>query len=103
MIKISISMPEELLNVVDLIAKKRYEDRSTAVRQLLSEAMKEEILGMCSRGKLTQREAANNLRMSIWELHDLAGEYGIPLSDYPVDEARKRVERVRARVIKGTA
>lgn len=100
MIKVSISMPEEILNVVDVIAKRRYEDRSTAVRQLLAGAMKEEILSMCSKGRLTQREAASNLKVSVWELHDLAREHNIPLSDYSVDEAGKRVERVRTRVMK---
>ncbi len=101
--KVSISMPEEILNVVDVIAEKKYEDRSTAVRQLLAEAMKEEILRMCSKGKLTQREAASILKASLWELHDLAREHQIPLSDYPASEAQERIKRIRKRIIESTA
>jgi len=100
--KVSISMPEEILNVVDVIAERKYEDRSTAVRQLLAEAMKEEILRMCFRGKLTHREAASILKVSLWELHDLAREHQIPLGGYPVSEAEGRIKRIRKRVL-GTA
>ncbi len=101
--KVSISMPEEILNVVDIIAKRKYEDRSTAVRQLLGEAMKEELLRMCSKGKLTQREAASSLKVSLWELHDLAREHQIPLSDYPMSEAQGRIKRIKKRILKSTA
>lgn len=101
--KVSISMPEEILNVVDLIAERKYEDRSTAVRQLLAEAMKEEILRMCFKGKLTQREAASILKVSLWEFHDLAKEHQIPLGDYPVNEAEERIKRIKKRILKTTA
>ncbi len=65
--------------------------------------MKEEILRMCSKGKLTQREAASILKVSLREFHDLAMEHQIPLGDYPVGEVEERIKRIKKRILKTTA
>lgn len=68
-------MDEELLRRVDAFAATRYEDRSTAVRQLvdfaLRELQKRDAVAAYRAGRVTLREFARSLGLDIWGAHDL--------------------------------
>lgn len=65
--KIAISIPRELLRLVDRYARKHLEDRSTAIRQLVAEALRYHEL----------KEAAEDYRRGRATLWEIAGRLGL--------------------------
>lgn len=74
-VRINATMDEELLRRVDEFAATRYEDRSTAVRQLVDFALRElhkrDALEAYQAGRVTLREFARSLGLDLWAAHDL--------------------------------
>jgi hypothetical protein len=74
-------MDADLLRRLDAYAKDHYEDRSTALRQLvdfaLRELQKREALKAYRSGRVTLREFASALGLSIWSAHDLLRAEGV--------------------------
>lgn len=80
-VRINATMDEELLRRVDAFASARYEDRSTAVRQLVDFALRElhkrEALDSYRAGRVTLREFARTLGLDLWAAHDLLRAEGV--------------------------
>lgn len=74
-VRVNATMGEELLQRVDAFAASRYEDRSTAMRQLvdfaLRELQKRDALEAYRTGRVTLREFARALGLGTWDAHDL--------------------------------
>lgn len=81
-IRVNATMDEDLLRRVDAFAATRYEDRSTALRQLVDFALRElhkkEALDAYRAGRVTLREFASALGMDVWAAHDLLRVEGVP-------------------------
>ena len=81
-VRVNATMDEELLRRVDAFAAARYEDRSTALRQLVDFALRElhkrEALEAYRTGRVTLREFARTLGLDIWDAHDLLRAEGVP-------------------------
>jgi Arc/MetJ-type ribon-helix-helix transcriptional regulator len=91
--RVNVTMDEQLLERVDSFAKENYEDRSTAIRQLLAFALternKKKVLEGYADGRLTLREAAELLGVDYWELQSILAEAGVPVSSLTPDEIRE--------------
>lgn len=74
-VRVNATMDEELLRRVDAYAEQRYEDRSTALRQLvdfaLRELQKREALDAYRSGRVTLRDFGRALGLTTWQAHDL--------------------------------
>lgn len=83
-IRVNATMDEDLLRRVDAFAAARYEDRSTAVRQLVDFALRElhknEALGAYRAGRVSLREFARAMGLGVWAAHDLLRTEGIPVA-----------------------
>lgn len=83
-VRINATMDEELLGRVDAYAGSHYEDRSTALRQLvdfaLREIQKRQALDAYRSGRVTLREFARALGMNTWEAHDLLRAEGVAVA-----------------------
>lgn len=81
--KIAISIPRELLRLVDRYAQKHLEDRSTAIRQLVAEALRyhavKEAAGDYRRGRATLWEIATRLGVSYREAEEALISIGTAL------------------------
>lgn len=76
------------------LSEKRLEDRSTAMRQLISEGLKTElkakVIESLKEKKLTVREAAELLGVDYWEMQQIMDEEGVQLVDVPEEEVTRR-------------
>ena len=74
-VRVNTTLDEELLRRIDAYADAHLEDRSTAIRQLVDFALREqakrEALDAYRLGRLTLRELADLLRLDIWKAQDL--------------------------------
>lgn len=82
-IRVNATLFPELLERVDFYAEQCYEDRSTAIRQLIAEGLKNKlkhkVLEEIKEQKLTIREGAALLGVSYWEMDQMLEEEGITL------------------------
>lgn len=83
-VRVNATIDEDLLRRVDAFAATRYEDRSTAIRQLLDFALRElsqrEAIEAYQAGRVTLRELARTLGLDVWGAHDLLAAEGVPVA-----------------------
>ncbi|MQB02190.1 MAG: hypothetical protein GEU78_18390 [Actinobacteria bacterium] len=95
-VRINATMDEELLRRVDAFAAARYEDRSTAVRQLVDFALRElhkrDALDAYRGGRVTLREFARTLGLDLWSAHDLLRSEGVAVAQGERSETRAAME-----------
>ena len=96
--RISVTIPEDLLEESEKLAKERMEDRSTIIRQLIAKGLKQEkrkrAIEMYLDGKLSLEEAAEDANISIWKMLDLLKERKIPIR-YRGRDAEKEIKEIR--------
>ncbi|MDN5861332.1 MAG: hypothetical protein L0H84_22245 [Pseudonocardia sp.] len=83
-VRLNATMDEELLRRLDAYAKDHYEDRSTALRQLVDFALRElrkrDAISAFRDGRVTVREFARALGLGVWAAHDLLRSEGVAVS-----------------------
>jgi hypothetical protein len=99
-VRVNATMDEDLLRRVDAYAKTRFEDRSTAVRQLLDFALRElqkrEALAAYGAGRLTVRELGRSLGLEMWATQDLLRAEGIDVARGDREETAEALDAVLA-------
>ncbi|CAN5215335.1 hypothetical protein BH20ACT9_BH20ACT9_14400 [soil metagenome] len=103
-VRVNATMGEELLQRVDAFAASRYEDRSTAMRQLvdfaLRELQKRDALEAYRTGRVTLREFARALGLGTWDAHDLLRVEGVAVAQGDRSETRAVLDEV-TRAVQG--
>jgi hypothetical protein len=83
-VRINATLDADLLARIDAFAAARLEDRSTAIRQLVDQALrdlsKREALQAFEQGRLTLRELARTLRLDVWAAQDLLAAEGVAVA-----------------------
>ena len=83
-VRLNATMDEDLLRRLDAYARDHYEDRSTALRQLvdfaLRELRKQDALKAYRSGRVTLRDFARALGLDTWAAHDLLRAEGVEIS-----------------------
>lgn len=83
-VRLNATMDEDLLRRLDAYAKDHYEDRSTALRQLvdfaLRELRKQEAIKAYRSGRGTLRDFVRALGLDTWAAHDLLRAEGVEIS-----------------------
>ncbi len=91
-VRVNATMGEDLLRRVDAFAAERYEDRSTALRQLVAFALRElhkrDSMDAYAAGRLTLREFARSLDLDVWAAHDLLRAEGVAVAQGERNETR---------------
>lgn len=91
-IRVNATMDEDLLRRVDAFAAARYEDRSTALRQLVAFALRElqkrEAIEAFAAGRVTLREFGRGLGLDVWAAHDLLRAEGVAMGQGERGETR---------------
>ncbi|MCA1839872.1 MAG: ribbon-helix-helix protein, CopG family [Actinomycetota bacterium] len=97
-VRINATMDEELLRRLDAFAQTRYEDRSTAIRQLVDFALRElsqrDAVDAYRAGRLTIREFARSLGLDVWGAHDLLAVLGVPVAQGARGESRAGLDEL---------
>ena len=96
-VTINTELTKDILKELDSYAKRHYEDRSTAIRQLLAAILKElstkETIDEFRNNKLTVREVAQRLGVSYWEAQTILIEAGVPIQKMTQEEIKIRKEK----------
>lgn len=99
-VRINATMDEELVRRIDAFAERRYEDRSTALRQLADFALREmalrEALDAFRTGRVSLREFARVLGLDVWAAHDVLRVNGVAVAQGGRDETRAALEAALA-------
>lgn len=94
MVRVNATLYPSLLKRIDFYAEQRLEDRSTAIRQLITEGLKTElkakVIQALKEKKLTVRESAELLGVEYWEMQQIMDEIGVALIDITESEIVKR-------------
>jgi metal-responsive CopG/Arc/MetJ family transcriptional regulator len=97
LVRVNVTLRKDLLEKVDEYAKKKYEDRSTAMRQLVSlglqEGNKKDVAYAYKNKTITLREAAELLGTEYYETQDILAEEGVPVTDLTEGEIVERKKK----------
>ena len=96
--RVSLTVPRELLEKSDKIAKEKLEDRSTVMRELLALGLKQymikDALEMYVEGKISMEKAAELADVSIWKFLDVLKERKMPLR-YDLEDIKREIEEIK--------
>lgn len=95
--RISLTVPKELLEKSERIAKEKLEDRSTVMRELLALGLKQymikDALEQYTDGKVSMEKAAELADVSIWKFLDIIRDKKIPIR-YDLEDIKKEIESI---------
>ena len=95
--RVSLTVPKELLEESDKIAKEKLEDRSTVMRELLALGLKQymikDAINQYTEGKVSMEKAAELADVSIWRFLDILKEKKIPIR-YDLEDIKKEIEGI---------
>ena len=91
-------LPAGLVRELELIADVEQSDRSTTVRKLLSNAIRqwklEHYVRLYGDGKLTLARAARDAGVSLWEMMDYARARRVP-AQYDLEDLKQDLRTIR--------
>jgi predicted HTH domain antitoxin len=76
---VALRIPDHLLSLADLRARKERVDKAAALRQILYEGAESYVLRLLSRGELSLSRAGELLGLSPGEVQDLAVQRGVEI------------------------
>lgn len=95
--RISLTVPKEILEKSDKIAKEKLEDRSTVMRGLLAlglqQHLMEQSIKQYSEGKISLEKAAEIADVSIWKFLDALKERKTPIR-YDLEDIKNEIEHI---------
>ncbi|MBI2142547.1 UPF0175 family protein [Candidatus Woesearchaeota archaeon] len=93
--RISLTVSKELLEKSDEIARRKLEDRSTVLRELLRLGLKQHMLKdaleQYVEGKVSMEKAAELADVSLWKFLDVLKERRVPIR-YDLDDIKREAE-----------
>lgn len=97
--RVSLTLPKKLLEEAEKMAAQKFEDRSTAIRELLAIGIasykENEAVKNYAEGKLSLGKAAELAGVSTWRFVDLLREKKVPLR-YDLDKLREEIKALVA-------
>ena len=92
---IGVRIPDEILNKIDKMSNKEFNDRSTVIRKLIllgfSHFLKQMSAEEYIKGNLTLSESAKQAEVTIWEMERFLVEQGYK-SDYSIDDLEEEMK-----------
>ena len=76
---VALRIPDHLLSLADLRARKERVDKASALRQILYEGAESYVLRLLSRGELSLSRAAELLGLTPGEILDLVAQRGVEI------------------------
>jgi len=92
---IGIRLPKEIMEKIDKISKKEFQDRSTIIRKLVLigylEFIKQKSTQDYIEGKITLSKAAHESGLTIWEMEKYLVEHGFK-SSYSIEDLQEEMK-----------
>jgi len=76
---VALRIPDHLLSLADVRARKERVDKASALRQILYEGAESYVLRLLSRGELSLARSAGLLGLTPGEVLDLAAQRGVEI------------------------
>ena len=76
---VALRIPDHLLSLADVRARKERVDKASALRQILYEGAESYVLRLLSRGELSLSRSAEPLGLTPAEVLDLAAQRGVEI------------------------
>jgi predicted HTH domain antitoxin len=95
---VTIRVPQELLELIELYSKEQHIDVSSAIRQWLYRAAEEYALQLVEAGRISGGRAAEILDTSLFDIYRLAEAQGIRLGADEDQQRRSRDLAARTRL-----
>lgn len=99
--RVNATMDADLLARLDAFAASRFEDRSTAIRQLVDFALRElgkrSALAAYGAGRITLRELGDALGLDAWGVTDLLAAEGVAAAQGDREETRAALRSLLTR------
>ena len=91
-----LRIPEEIIGLAKIRAKEEYVDNSTALRQMLHVGAEEYVLSLLQKGRITIGKAADLLKISICDIHEIAQKHNVQLGATPEqqEESKKTLKKL---------
>ena len=87
---VTIRVPQDLLELVDLYSKEQHIDMSSAMRQWLYRAAEDYALELVEGGRISGGHAAEILNLSLFDIYRMAQARGIRLGADEEQQLRSR-------------
>ena len=97
---VTIRVPQDLLELIDLYRKEQHLDMSTAIRQWLYRAGEEYALKLVEEGRLSGGRAADILNVSLFDIYQMAESAGVRLGADEGQQRRSREYAARVNLVK---
>ena len=95
--RVSLTIPKEILEKSEKIAKERLENKSAVMRELLALGLKQymikDALEQYTEGKVSMEKAAEMADASIWKFLDTLREKKIPIR-YDLEDIKREIEDI---------
>ena len=99
-VQLNVRLAPELAEQIEEISQEENLARTDVVRRLLSEGVErwklERAIRLYREGQITKARAAEMVGVSLYDMHDLIRQRGIPLH-YSLDEAREDMRLILER------
>jgi predicted HTH domain antitoxin len=106
-VRLNATMDADLLRRLDAYARDHYEDRSTALRQLVDFALRElrkrDAVAAYQTGRVTLRDFARALGLDVWAAHDLLRSEGVAVAQGDRSETAAGLHAVMQQMVPPSA
>lgn len=91
-----LKLEDEIIPIIELKSKEEHTNKAIVLKQLIYQSLKDYVVGLCARGRLSIGRAAEILGVSIYDIHEIAKENGIKLtaSEEQVQKSANTVKKI---------
>lgn len=75
-----MKLKDEIMPLIELKSREEHTNKSIVLKQLLYEGLKDYVIDLIQKGRLSAGKAAEILDLSIYDIHEIAKSKGIKLS-----------------------
>ncbi|HLD97055.1 MAG TPA: hypothetical protein VI934_01795 [Candidatus Nanoarchaeia archaeon] len=85
-----LRIPEGIMGIAKMLAKYEHVDNSTALRLMFHAGAEEYVLGLLEKGRITIGRAAELLKISIQDIHEIAQRHNVQLGATPEQQRESK-------------
>lgn len=75
-----IKLKDDIMPLIELKSREEHTNKAIVLKQFLYQGLKNYVIDLVGRGRLSVGKAAEILDLSIYEIHDIAKSKGLKLS-----------------------
>lgn len=91
-----LKLKEEIVPIIELKSKEEHTNKAIVLKQLIYQSLKDYVIELCARGRLSIGKVAEILDISVYDIHRIAKEKGIKLtaSEEQTQRSKKLLDKL---------